>query len=786
VSTHLDPTRSADPVLELSAALAPRYRLERALAQGGTTTAYLAQAVDGGDPVVVKVLHPALARVGAERFVSEMFAASRFRHHSALPVLDAAALELGTGTAALYYVVPWAEGESLRTRLAREGLLPVAEALRYGAELAEALAAAHAQGLVHGDIRPENVLLTPDGARLADFGVARALDPIRPATDAAGDLRCLGRVLYEMLAGDPPAGDHPVPLRIVRRNVPEEAELLVARALDGGGERESLAALAAALREAADAAGRAAPEPGLTSGERLVARRRLAPRWGFFTAAVLAVLAVTLWLRWTVPRPAPLVLPPPPTSIALLPLVNAGPDTADDYLSQGTTEELIAELGRVPGLRVVGPVSTFALGSRLDDAQRAGVRLGAGAVLEGSLRQAAGRLRLTVHLVSVREGFALWSETYERDATDLFAVERDIVRGVAAALRRQAPPPAPLPTRSLAAHARYLEARMAARRADSASVAIAADRYAEAIALDSTFAGAWAGLAELALHRALAGADTPAEDGLRGAAASAERALALDSTLAPAHAVLGAVRYLREWSWDSAAASLGRALAINPNLPHALAWEARLQLTTGRADTAVARMRAASGLDPLDPVLQAEAGRLYLMAGELESADAVLRRAWLADSSAPAVALPFALLAELQGDSATAEARAREALASDSTDPRVLSALARAAALGGRADTARAILRRLDSLATARRVSPYQLATVAAALHDRPRAFAWLDTAVAERAPELVELALDPRLASLRDDRRFARIARAVGLPPGEGGSYVAADSISPRPDRRR
>jgi serine/threonine-protein kinase len=784
VSTHLDPTRSADPVLELSAALAPRYRLERPLAPGGTTTAYLAQAVDGG-PVVVKVLHPSLAgRVGAERFVSEMFAASRFRHPSALPVLDAAALELGTGTAALYYVVPWADGESLRTRLAREGLLPVAEALRYGAELAEALAAAHAQGLVHGDMRPENVLLGPESARLADFGVARALAAVRPATDAAGDLRGLGRVLYEMLAGDPPAGDHPVPLRSVRRNIPEATELLVARALDGAGERESVAALAAGLREAAEAAGRAAPEPGLTTGDRLVARRRLAPRWGFFTAAVLAVLAVTLWLRWTAPRPEPRALLPPPTSVALLPLVNAGPDTADDYLSQGTTEELIAALGRVPGLRVVGPVSTFALGARLDDAQRAGLRLGAGAVLEGSLRQAAGRLRMTVHLVSVREGFDLWSETYERDAADLFAVERDIVRGVAGALRRPAPPPAPRPTGSLAAHARYLEARLAARRSDSASVALAADRYAEAIALDSAFAGAWAGLAELALRRAVAGADAPAEDGLRGAAASAERALALDSTLAPAHVVLGAARYLREWSWDSAAASLHRALAINPNLPHALAWDARLLLTLRQPDTAVARMRAAAALDPLDPLLQAEAGRLYLLAGALEPADAVLRRAWLADSSAPPVALAFGLLAELQGDTALAETRVRQALARDGADPRLLAAVARAQALGGRADEARATLLTLDSLAPARRVSPYDLATVATALDDRRRAFAWLDAAVAERAPELVDLAHDPRLAPLRGDRGFARIARAVGLPPTEGGDYVAADSAPPRSER--
>jgi eukaryotic-like serine/threonine-protein kinase len=778
VPTHLDPTRSADPVLELSAALGPRYRLERPLAPGGTTSPWLAQPVDGGQPVVVKVLLPSLAaRTGAERFVTEMFAASRFRHPSVLPILDAAALELGTGTAALYYVVPWADGESLRTRIEREGLLPVAEALRYGAELAEALAAAHAQGLVHGDLRPENVLLGPEGARLTDFGVARALGAARPATDAAGDIRCLGRVLYEMLVGEPPAGDHPVPLRSARRNVPEDAELLVARALDG--ERESAAALATGLRASADVAGRAGPEPGLTSGDRLVARRRLAPRWGFFTAAVLATFAVTLWLRYTAPRPAPRVIPPPPTSVALLPLVNAGPDSADDYLSEGVTEELIAGLGRVPGLRVAGAASTLALADRLDDAQRAGLRLGAGAVLEGSVRLAAGRLRITVHLVSVREGFDLWSESYDRESSELAQVEDGIVRGVAVALRRAPPPVAPPSTRSLAAHVRYLQARYAARGSDSASTAAAAEGYTAAIALDSTFAAPWAGLAELGLRSVVEGTAGPPAAGLVAADSGARHALLLRPDLAQAYITLGAARYLG-WSWEPADSALRRALEIDPNLVAAQRWRARLLLTTRRADSALMAMRTAAALDPLDPATQADAGRLYLYAGRLPEADAALRRAWLADSASRGTALAYGLVAERQGDTALAEARYRQALARDSSLPAGLAALARLAALAGRGDSARAALQRLDSLADVRRVSPYDLATVAAALGDRRRVFAWLDAALAEHAPELVDLALDPRFEALRGDRRFARIARAVGLPPGKGGDYVAADSTPP------
>jgi tetratricopeptide (TPR) repeat protein len=242
---------------------------------------------------------------------------------------------------------------------------------------------------------------------------------------------------------------------------------------------------------------------------------------------------------------------------------------------------------------------------------------------------------------------------------------------------------------------------------------------------------------------------------------------------------MGAVRYLG-WSWESADSALRRALEIDPNLAAALRWQGRLMLTTRRVDSALVRMRAAAALEPIDPVTQGDAGRLYLYAGRLAEADASLRRAWLADSAAPATALAYGLLAERQGDTALALSRYRQALARDSTEPSGLAALARVAALSGLGDTAHAALQRLDSLAGVRRVSPYDLATVAVALGDRRRAFAWLDEALAEHAPELVDLALDPRLEALRSDRRFVRIARAVGLPPGEGGDYVAADSTPP------
>ena len=227
------------------------------------------------------------------------------------------------------------------------------------------------------------------------------------------------------------------------------------------------------------------------------------------------------------------------------------------------------------------------------------------------------------------------------------------MRGVAGALRRAPPPAEPPLTRNLAAHVRYLQARYAARRSDSASVARAAEGYTAAIALDSAFAAPGPG-----------SPTSPSEHGRGGVAVpgrpprwspptrGARRALAADPVSPTRITILGAVRYLG-WSWAPADSALQRALEIDPNLTPALRWHARLLLTTRRTDKALLRMRAAAALDPLDPATQADAGRLYLYAGRPADAEAALRRAWLADSAAPATALAYGLLAERQGDTAS-------------------------------------------------------------------------------------------------------------------------------------
>jgi serine/threonine-protein kinase len=512
-------------------------------------------------------------------------------------------------------------------------------------------------------------------------------------------------------------------------------------------------------------------QPSTLDTAELEARggRRVSPRWAFFSFAVLGLLGVTLWLRYTAPVPAPAASAPEPrpTSIAVLPLVNASPDSANEYFSDGMTEELTAALGRVPGLRVAAPSSAFALRRRSEDPREAGRRLRVATVLEGSVRQANDRLRVTVHLVSVSEGFDLWSETYERPPGDVFAVENEIAQAVVAALRIRGAGPLPAaaaPTSSLDAYMTYLRARHAMARPGAADPSRAVGLFQEAIRLDSSFAPAWAGLAAAHAQQAIAEGARPA-DAMPAARTAAIRALALDSTLAVAHATIGLVRFLYDWEWNGADSAFQRALVINPNRPEAHRWYSRLLMAIGRPDEALVHARRALELSPLDPEMIAHFGWHDLYARRYGDARVSLDRALTVDSSLAGTRYLLGLLAEVLGDYELAESHYRGALDRAPADVTLLASLGRAHALDGRPDDARAVLARLDSLSAERYVSPYLLAGIAEALGDQRRAFAWLEEAVADRSGELVDLDLDPRLDRLRGDRRFVRIRRSVGLP---------------------
>ena len=745
----------------LQRALADRYRFERELGRVGPVAAYQARAHDGDRPVALKVIDPArVAVAGAARLLRDIRGASRVAHAHLLPLVEAGVVSTESGDA-VFYALPFLAGETLRARLDRDLRLPVPEALAVAEDVAAALGAVHERGLAHGGVAAESVVLAGGQAQLGDLGVAAALDDAEPTPGE--DIAALGRLLYEMLAGAPVSADGAAPpLRAGRAGIPEEVELTVAQMLAPPGERYATAEDARlALRKAA-AAARLVSLPGAITGERHALRQGVPARWTVFTFAVLGLLCLSLWLKYQAPALAPAAPPPVrPRSIAVLPFINSTPDTANRHLSEGLSRELIGAFGRIPGLRTAASGSAFWFAAPRMDPREAGRRLGVDAVLYGTMRPAEGRLRVRAHLLSVRDGFDLWAETYDRGVGQLGRLEEEIVRTVAGVLRFPPGPP-------LAAVAALPDARGAYLRGlhDAAQGAsgLAIERFGEAVRLDSAFAPAWAALAAEWLRAGVRDGVRPSESAGR-ARDAALRALALDSTIAEAHGVLGAVRFLHDWDWDAAETSLRRSLALNPSLAEGHLRLGHLLLSTGRVDEAVEEGRRALELSPLDPEVRVDLARQYLHLGDYMRAEEEVERAALLDAGTPGIDLLRGIIAGTTGRYEAAIGPLERATTDTARADEAVATLGWVYALAGRREEAREAQLTLGRAAATRWVSPYDLAFLAEVLGDRRAAFAALDRAAAARDRGLVDLRIDARMDRLRVDRRFDALARRIGLP---------------------
>ena len=442
--------------------LAGRYRLERELGRGGMAIVYLAQDLKHQRPVAIKVLRPELAAsVGRDRFLQEINLAAGLQHPHILPLYDSGALDSDGGTL-LYYVMPYVAGESLRSRLDQEGQLPLDTALDIAAEVLAALDHAHAHGVVHRDIKPENILLSGGHALVADFGIARAvgeaggsrltetgsvigtpayMSPEQAAAerdvDARSDLYSLACVLFEMLSGEPPFTGHTAQavmvkrltdaapsVRRLRESVPVEVDQALTRGL----------ARAPADRYATAAEFRSALRVGMQTPAPAAPHRRtprLTPRLAL--AALLAagaLVAAAVYLRPTGPRA------PERQRLALTNLTVVNPDSSTNYLRSGIPDYLVTALRRLPGLDVM-PMSMVRRDSAISSPVDLGRKLGATAVLTGTLTRFGGKLAVNPELVQVSDGRLLWSGQFEYPDTDYAGLIPAVVAVIADSLRLQ-------------------------------------------------------------------------------------------------------------------------------------------------------------------------------------------------------------------------------------------------------------------------------------------------------------------------------------------------------------
>jgi serine/threonine-protein kinase len=782
---------------QLQKSLGTAYTLERELSGGGMAHVFLARDETLGRAVVVKVLPIELgAGLSAERFAREIRVAAQLQEPRIVPVLAAGVTSEGLP----YYTMPYVRGESLRARLAG-GPLPIPEATRILGDVAGALAYAHANGIVHRDIKPENILLAGDIAVVTDFGIAKAVGEAGPhqaapgtltevgtslgtpaymapeqaagdAVDHRADLYAWGVVAYELLAGRHPfaekstarqliaahIGSAPTPLTAARADVPPGLAALVMSCLEKERDRRppTAEAIVASLR-----VGDARARP---------------PRRGLFVAAGVAVAVALGGLLLARARSAD---SPERTdsalsaaagadsqrtaaSLAVLPLANYSRDPAQEYFVDGMTDELTTMLSKLQALRVIAHRSMQQFKGSSQPVPEIAKLLGVNYVVDGSVMQEGNRVRIRATLLDAATNAPLWNETFDRERRDVMALQREVAFAIAREIELTLTPQDrarladTMPVDPVAFDHYILGTQARYKALGETEYREALRHFERAIARDPDFAPAYTGMAHL---QALLG------DGA-GAKRSAERARALDPTLAEAPMVLGMVLQLYGHDWKGAEDAFSEAIRLNPGHAEAHHELSMHLMRLGRFDEARREGQRALAIAPLTARFEHGLGEVEYFAGRYDHALAAMNKTLALDSTyAAAYGVQVTVHAE-QGRFEEAH-RALSMCARHGCPQDMRWVLGYVYALEGRRAEARRILDELTAQARTNTGAPpdaQSIAVIHAALGERTQALDWLERGVREGS-FMAYTGVYPAFRSLRDEPRFREVLRQVGLP---------------------
>jgi TolB-like protein/Tfp pilus assembly protein PilF len=613
-------------------------------------------------------------------------------------------------------------------------------------EIAGALEAAHAEGIVHRDLKPANILVTRSGVKLLDFGLAK----VQPAAaaegtvtqtqagtilgsagymspeqvrgqpaDARSDIFSFGVVLYEMLSGR--------------------------RAFDRGNAVSTMAAILHTEPGPIEA------PPELASVMARCLRKSPSERFQNMAEVITAL---------EVPEQDP--GPNKDSCIAVLPFANMSGDKDNEYFSDGLAEEILNALTKLPELRVVARTSAFAFRGKDQDIRGIGETLGATHVLEGSVRKAGNRVRVAAQLIGIRDGCHLWSERYDREMTDIFAIQDEISEAIVNVLKLKLARTVRRPVTPAAFEA-YLRGRYFWNKRTESDLNRSIEYFNQALALDPGYALAHAGLADAFIVLGVFGLRAPS-DAYPKAKAAALRAIDFDATLAEAYDSLGHVKAALDWDLPGAEQDYKRALELNPNYPSAGRGYGYILSLMQRHEEALAQLKGARDLDPLSMSVNAFLGLVSMKARQYDQGIAASRAAVELDPNNPQGhwILARALDAANQLPEALAEAEKAASLSGGSQPYN--GHLGYAYARIGDRDRALEIVRKMQELAKTRYISAYYLALIYATLGEPDLALASLEKAYEERDTRLLEV-FDPAFDILRSDVRFQDLVRRIGLP---------------------
>ena len=775
------------------------YRIVGQLGAGGMGVVWRAFDTRLEREVAIKLLPPDAASdvVSRARLLREARLASRLNHPNICTIF-----EVGEADDVAYLAMELVEGRRLDEVIAGRPL-PVESVLRYGVQIADALAAAHAQGVVHRDLKASNVVVTAEGrVKVLDFGIAigvvskdavtrptlsppgalvgtpgaMAPEVLRGATaDPRSDLWSLGVVLHEMAAGEAPFGGataierdaavlhaepRPLPARVppglvavIRRCLAKDP---VQRYRHASEVRSALEALSSVGLAAASGDIR---RPG--GAAKLVG-----------SAALVAVMVLAALVAFDPFGLRARLLPGGAgggsariRSLAVLPLDNFSRDPDQQYFADGMTDELITALAQIGTLRVISRTSVMGLRNTTLSTPEIGRKLGVDALVSGSVQRSGDRVRVTAQLIRAATDDYMWARSYDRELSDALALQGEVAEAIAREVQAQLTPREraqiaggrPVSAKS---YELYLRGLAAYRRWDEKSERAALEFLTQALREDSTFASAWAMLGLVHLQH-FSDAGRAEETAL--ARRAAEHAIALDPDLGLGHALLGQIEH-EAWNWAAGEREYRRAIALSPNLLEAHHNFSHLLLELGRIEESGDESRTALALDPLNTAAIVHMGWQLVSEGRYEEAVVRYREALAIDPTYEEAYWHLCYL-HLVTDRPDEAAATWKRLAAIAAPEDSLWMKAMIEAYRGNAAGAAAALPSLVSEHARGRVSAHEMAILLARLGRRDEAFAWLDRAVTARETNVLGLQLNPLFAPLRDDPRFAAVLRRMDIP---------------------
>jgi serine/threonine protein kinase/tetratricopeptide (TPR) repeat protein len=776
------------------------FRVIEKLGEGGMGVVYKAVDTRLARPVALKFLPEKMAQdsQALERFRREARAASALNHPGICTIYD-----IGEQGGRAFIAMEFIDGESLRSHIHGKAL-PLEETLKLGMQIAEALDAAHGEGIIHRDIKPANIYVTKRGqAKVLDFGLAKLLpkgiggeapdstsmvgiisgtpsymspeqvrgDNLDPRTD----IFSLGLLLYEMATGRQAFGGgtggaiieavltkSPVSVRSINPDIPERLEEIINKALhkDRDQRQPRAADVGAELQRL---------ERGTDSGWRVAG--------GETESVPLSGASDLHSSREQKPQNSTGQMRAPRTervskiidSLAVLPFENASRDPEHEYLSDGIAGSLINILATIPKLRVIAQSTVFRYKGRRIDPQAVGQELNVRAVLTGRIMQSGGALRIGTELVHVATGSQLWGAQYDRKAGDIFAIQDEISNEISEKLRlkltraekkrltkRQ--------TGDAEAYRLYLKGRHHWNRWTEDGFYKAIEYFQQAVEKDPTYALAYTGVAD---SYVLLGWNSylPPKDAFPKGKMAAMAALRLDPELGEAHTPQAAVLWLHDWKWQEAQREFKRSLALNPAHPTANHWYAEYLMTMGRHAEAIARMKNSQELDPLSLIISVAIGWAFYMARRYEEAMEQLRRTVELDPNYPVTYWILGRLLREMGRYEQAIAEGEKGVKLSGGSPLMNASLAQTFALAGKRKKAIQILDNLTTLAKQRYVASYFFAGIHIGLGEDDPAMEYLEKAYEEHSHWLIYLHIDPSMDGLRLNPRFQELLQRIGLP---------------------